>query len=114
MIPIAPHLQLFSFNMEQEVTLVLPADRHRTHFRIGMQAAGKDDELYIWIGINPPADIEQWIYADEDSVGALAFDYGLYGPIYIAAEAKGGGPTDGKVLILSTLAEDKIAILEPR
>ena len=95
-----PHLQTYYISHAVGEMIVFPADKHRTF--IAFQDTDAQD-LHIWIGSNPPTDITQWFsLGGSTERDTLAFDRGVYGPIYIS-EAGGAA---GDAFVLSNLAEN--------
>ena len=100
--PVVPHVQSYYFTWDADTEMLMfPADKHRTYLAI------EDDDthdLLMWVGNNPPADLSQWWSIAQTHV---FFEYGVYGPIYLAEPITGQG--DGDAKILSNLAEEPTA-----
>lgn len=100
-----PHLQSHYFSHADDEMIVLPTDKHRTHLSI---QDTDSQTLHIWIGLNPPADIDEWFsLGGSTERDTITFTRGVYGPIYMS-EAGGNA---GDAFILSNLIEN--ATVEP-
>jgi hypothetical protein len=108
-IPIVPNLQTFSFIIPDGQILTLGESRHRTYIQIALAAEKIADKLYLWVGSAPEPDIAYWVELGGDLGVGIKFDYGVFGPIYMAQ----GGIGEGRVIIISNLDETLTASLTP-
>ena len=95
-----PRLQTFHVTHEIGEMIILPADKHRTFLAIQDTDA---QNLHIWIGDNPPADVLMWLSLGGNTErDTFAFPTGVFGPIYVS---EGGGGA-GDAFLLSNLIEN--------
>jgi hypothetical protein len=104
-IPIVPNLHTFSFIVPTGTIIKLAADRHRTFFSIGKTLDKPSDVGHLWVGLNPPVNVADWVPLSTDTTLGIRYEYGVYGPIYIAVTGTG----DGRMLIISNLDEPSLA-----
>jgi hypothetical protein len=109
-IPIVPNLQNFSFIIPAGQVLKLAADRHRTYLSVGLAIDKIADVLHMWVGIDPPADVTDWMVLGSSTQTSIRLEYGVYGPVWLTQSGVGEGHT----ILLSNLAEDDTATLVAR
>ena len=101
-----PRLQTYHFTIPDLEALVFEENKHRTYFAVQDR---ETTSVFIWIGLNPPADTAEWlsIGGPMDQTNTATLENGVFGPIYIA---EGGGST-GEITVVSALLEIPTSVI---